>query len=195
MQMVHYPVSGSLKAGQIQLAPAAAYVHGLPDFKVHIRPNRHHWQNNRPPVQLSVAQLERQLYLTGNQADSRTYVQYCPGDKTKLAVDCDSYSSTNIALSKAFAMVNSEVLQPIITSIATTTGKLLSVDELVIEAACRETKPDNGHRQWKQSFHVFFPEISITCKRIADLLDHLEIPPIYCDRAPWRGESCLSRCS
>jgi len=175
-----------------QFAPAAAYssyVHGLPDFKVQIRPNRHHWQNNRPPVQLSVAQLERQLYLTGNQSDSRTCVRYYPGDKTKLALDYDSYSSTNIALSEAFAMVNCEVLQPIITFIATKTGKLLSIDELVIEAACRETKSDNGQRQWKQSFHVFFPEISITCKRIADLLDHLEIPPVHSDRAPWRGES------
>ena len=186
--MVQYPGSGSLKAGQIQFASPAAYVQNLPSYRVDTRPNKHHWRNNRPPVQLSCAQLERQLYLTGNQSDSRTYLQYYPSDKTKLALDCDSYSASDIPLSQAFATINTEVLQPIIAFIATKTGKQLSVDELVVEAACREVKPDNGQRQWKQSFHVFFPEISITCKRIADLLDHLEIPPVYCDRAPWRGQ-------
>lgn len=189
--MVQYPGSSSLKAGQIQFAPATAFVNNLGNFRVKTRPNKHHWKAvngvSRPPVELSIAQLERQLYITGNQSDSRTYIQYYPADLTKLALDCDTYSSCDIPMCVTFRTIQTEVLQPIITFIYNKTCRQLSVDELVVEAACREVKPDNGQRQWKQSFHIFFPSIAITCKRIADLLDQLEIPAVYCDRAPWRG--------
>jgi len=189
--MVQYPGSISLRAGQIQFASPAAFVNNLGDFRVKTRPNKYHWRAvngvSRPPVELSIAQLERQLYITENQSDSRTYIQYYPADLTKLALDCDTYSSSDIPLSEAFSTIQTEVLQPVMAFIYNKTCKQLSVDELVVEAACREVKPDNGQRRWKQSFHVFFPSIAITCKRIADLLDQLEIPSVYCDRAPWRG--------
>lgn len=189
--MVQYPGSGSLRAGQLQFASPAAFVNNFGSFRVKTRPNKHHWKSvngvSRAPVELSIAQLERQLYITGNQSDSRTYIQYFPTDITKLALDCEYVSSSDIPLSEAFATINTEVLQPLLAFVYSKTGKQLSVDELVVEAACRETKPDNGQRQWKQSFHIFFPSICITCRRIADLLDQLDIPAIYCDRAPWKG--------
>lgn len=187
--MVHYPAgSAPLKAGQIQFADPAAYVNNLGTYRVQTRPNKRHWLDNKPPVLKSIAALQRELHYVGNQPDTRTLIQYYPGDKTKLFLDVDTYSDTERRPQETFVEVEQTVLQPIFKFIADKTGKQLTVDELVFEAAFREVKGENGQKRWKQSFHIFFPDIAVTAKRIQDLLTHLEIPAEACDRAPYRGQ-------
>lgn len=179
--MVHYPNS-SLRAGQIQFADPSAFVNNLSTYQVVTRPNKRHWANNRPAVLLKIPDLQRQLHFTGNQPDSRTLIQYYPSDKTKLFLDCETYSDTEQSAAEAFAAVNTAVLQPIITFIHSKTGKQIFVDELAIECACRPVA-----NRFKQSFHIYFPDVAVTAKRIKDLLEHLEIPAIA-DRSPYNGE-------
>ena len=183
--MVRYP---SLRAGKIQFAEPDEFVNNLQGFKVNTRPTRTHWVNGRPPVQLSIPALESQLYLTGNQEDTRTLLQYSGNDKVKLMVDCDNYSCSDLPAAEAFAKVKEVVLVPLLAFITAKTGKVVSLDELCVQSACRKQKPVNNVPRWKQSFHVYFPSICITANRIEHLLDHLQIPSEYADRAPWKGE-------
>ena len=186
--MVHYPAgSAPLKAGQIQFAEPTGYVNNLNSFKVATRPNKLHWANGRPPVYLSIAQLQRQLYCTGNQPDSRTLIQYLPSDKTKLFFDCECYNQAEVPAADAFRQIDEQVLQPVIAWIAAKTGKHVSTDEMVYEKASRWIQKD-GVRVWKSSFHIMVPEIACTARRILDLVEHLELTDTV-DRTPYRGES------
>ncbi len=182
--MVYYP-HASLTSGKVQFADPAAFVNGLPAFRVQLRPTKQHWANNRPPVSCSIAQLERDLYITGNQDETKTLVQYYPSDKVKLTLDCDLYCASYQTAQEAFRLVETEAIVPILAWVQLKTGKLLTVDELVVEQACREG--GTGDKKFKQSFHVYFPMLAITASRIEHLLDHLRIPA-WCDRRPWHGE-------
>jgi hypothetical protein len=184
--MVHYP-SGSapLRAGQIQFVEPAAYINNLANFKVATRPNKCHWGQNRPPVYLSIAQLQRQLHYTGNQPDSRTLLQYFPTDRTKLFFDFESYTDTELSSPAAFELIDQQLLQPVLQFIAAKTGKYINADELVYEKAFRWVKKD-GLKKWKISCHIIFPDIICTAKRIYDLVEHLELADSV-DRAPYRG--------
>lgn len=178
-----------LKAGQIQFAEPTVFVHNLNTFRVATRPNKSHWGNDRPPVLLSIPRLQDDLHGKGNQPDSKTLVQYYPGDKTKLFLDIDSYHDTEMSAADTYQHLLQQI-QPIIAFIAAKTGKIVSPDELVYEKASRWTMKA-GQRKWKISCHVFFPEISCLASRILDLLDHLEISSDIVDRAPYRGEQNL----
>jgi len=185
--MVRYPSLRS-RAGKIQFAEPAAFVNNLQGFKVNTRPTRTHWANGRPPIQLSIPALESQLYLTGNQEDTRMLLQYSGNDKVKLMVDCDTYSCSDLPAAEAFAKLKEVVLVPLLAFITAKTGKVVSLDhdELCVESACRKQKLVNNVPRWKQSFHIYFPSICITANRIEHLLDHLQIPSEYADRAPWK---------
>lgn len=162
-------------------------MNNLGSFRVLTRPTKHHWSAQRPPVQLSIAQLENQLYLVGNQEDTRTLLQYNGTDKVKLCLDCDKKSSVDISPKEAFAEIEQQVLAPIIAFIREKTQKTVQVDELCIESACRQLRPG----EWKHSFHIYFPMISIQANKIQHLLDRLSIPSELADRAPWRGITML----
>ncbi len=119
-------------------------MNNLQGFKVNTRPTRTHWANGRPPVQLSIPALESQLYVTGNQEDTRTILQYSGNDKVKLMVDCDNYSCSDLPAAEAFAKVKEVVLVPLLAFITAKTGKVVSLDELCVESACRKQKPINN---------------------------------------------------
>ncbi len=183
--------SSVLTAGKIKFSSLADFVNCLASFRVRFRPNKYHWRKGRPWVPKSIAQLERDMYLTGCQKDNRSLIEYRMSEKVKLLLDCQWKTYVQLSVDAAFARVQTETLEPVLKLVQAKTGRRFSVDELVIEEACRQVTATDGLRTWKQSFHVIFPGICLTASSIYDLIEHLELPDMV-DRNPWRGILLLS---
>lgn len=184
--------SSVLTAGKIRFSPPADFVNYLTSFRVRFRPNKYHWQKGRPWVPKSIAQLERDMYLTGCQKDTRSLMEYQMSEKVKLFLDCEFKTHVEMSVNAAFDRVREEALESVLKFLQAKTGKRISVDELVIEEACRQIEAIKGVPTWKQSFHVIFPDICLTASSILDLIENLDLPAMV-DWNPWRGKSLLSR--
>ncbi len=185
--------SSVLTAGKIRFAPPSDFVNNFASFRVRFRPNKYHWEKKRPWVPKSLAQLERDMYLTGCQKDTRSLLEYKMSEKVKLFLDCEFKTSIPMSVDAAFCLIQTEALEPILKFLQAKTGKRISVDELAIEEACRQIEPIDGVPTWKQSFHVIFPSVCLTASSILDLIEHLELPEMV-DRVPWRGKSSAIAC-
>lgn len=185
--------SSVLTAGKIRFSPPVDFVNNFASFRVRFRPNKYHWEKKRPWVPKSLAQLERDMYLTGCQKDTRSLIEFQMSEKVKLLLDCEFKTSYKMSVDAAFCRVQKDALEPILRFFQARTGKRILVDELAIEEACRQIEPMNGVPTWKQSFHVIFPGVFLTASSILDLIEHLELPEMV-DRVPWRGKSTAIAC-
>ena len=179
--------SSVLTAGKIKYAAPADFVNRLSSFRVRFRPNKYHWRKERPCVPKSIAQLEREMYLTGCQKDTRSLIEYQMSEKVKLLLDCDFKTPKHMPVDAAFGQVYTEVIEPVCKFIQAKTGEQSSLNELAIEEACRQVEAIAGLPAWKQSFHVIFPSICLTASSTYDLIEHLGLPEMV-DRSPWRGK-------
>ena len=59
-------------------------------------------------------------------------------------LDCDNYSCSDLPAAEAFAKVKEVVLVPLLAFITAKTGKVVSLDELCVQSACRKQKPVNN---------------------------------------------------
>ncbi len=183
--------SSVLTAGKIKFSSPADFVNCLASFRGRFRPNKYHWRKGRPWVPKSIAQLARDMYLTGCQKDTRSLMEYRMSEKVKLLLDCEFKTHVQMSVDAAFARVQTDALEPLFKFILARTGESISVDELAIEEACRQVTTTDGLPTWKQSFHVIFPGICLTASSIYDLIEHLGLPAMV-DRNPWRGKALLS---
>ncbi len=91
-------------------------------------------------------------------------------EKVKVFRDCEWKTYAHLSVEAAFARVQTEALEPVMKCVQAKTGKRFSVDELVIEEACRQVAATNGVPTWKQSFHVIFPGICLTASSMYGLI-------------------------